>query len=105
MGKSLNFKDIVARTGKWTLLVVIVLIALNYWNVINLSGIPIPRFESYLYVYLLLNGVAASPYIIWERRARVRSAKICPQCDKLLESTPVYKCPECGTIQFEKDNQ
>lgn len=98
----MNFQAIVSRFGKWTLIGVIFVIAFNHWDIINLSRIPLPHLIDAMYLYLLLNGAVATPFIYLERRAKVKAGKLCPQCGNLLEETSNYSCPTCGRIRFDK---
>lgn len=98
----MNFQTIVAKTGKWTLFVVIILVVTSYWDVINLGAVPIPKFVDWLHLYLLVNGLAATPFVYLEKRAKVRVKRVCPKCEGPLEVMTNYSCPVCGEIRFEK---
>jgi len=98
-----NFRLVVSRFGKGTFVVTLFIAAFHHWGIVNLSGIPIPHLIDAIYLYLLINGVAATPFIYLERRARIRAKKNCPQCGRLLEETAKYRCPECGQIRFEQN--
>jgi len=95
-------KKLVNRTGKFSCMAAILLVALQYWKVINLEGIS-PLIISGLYVFIILNGIAATPYIYLEKKAKVSVSKICPNCDTPLEKIPKYQCPKCGIINSEKE--
>lgn len=90
---------IVLRTGKYILVLVILAVALNYWEVLSLDKIPIPHFVDILYGYMLIHGLAIGTYSYLG--TRVRAIKMCPQCDTLLEIAASYICPNCGKLEFK----
>jgi len=93
-----DIKGIIARTGRWALIIDILVIALEHWKMLNLSQFPISL--DWLYGYLILNGVVASPFIYLEHR-RVKP-KLCPQCNNPLTMKMEYSCPKCGDLEFKK---
>ncbi len=93
-----DIKGIIARTGRWSLVIVILIIVCEHWAIMNLSQFPIPL--NWLYFYLLVNGAAASPFVYLEHR-RVKP-KVCPQCDNPLHIKTSYFCLKCGDLQFKK---
>ena len=95
-------KKLVNLTGKFSCLGAILLVAFQYWKVINLEGIN-PLVVPGLYVYIIANGIAATPYIYLEKKAKVSKSKICPDCNASLEKMTKYRCPNCGVLKFEKD--
>lgn len=93
------FTRLLLKAGKWTLVIVIIAVVLNHWEILK---IPIPHLVNVLYAYILLNGLAAGPYIYLEKRATVVASKVCPQCGVMLESSMTYNCPNCGKLEFKK---
>ena len=95
-------KKLVNITGKFSCFGAILLVAFQYWKVINLEGIN-PLVVPGLYVFIIANGIAATPYIYLEKKAKVSKSKICPDCNTPLEKITKYRCPNCGVLKFEKD--
>ncbi len=102
MDQVINFKTVVARFGKGTFLVVVLAVTFSHWGIINISGVPIPHFVDILYAYLLFNGIAVTPFVYLERRAKAQARKTCPSCGAQLEENLNFTCPTCGRIRFEK---
>lgn len=88
-------KILVNRIGKYAYIGAAVGVALQYWDIINLENIH-SLLPTGLYIYIISNGVAATPFIYFEKKAKV--AKICPYCDKPLEKLLKYKCRKCGGV-------
>lgn len=91
------------RAGKYALICAVLAVAVHHWGVVQLDNVPLPHFVDFLYVYIVVNASAATPFIYWERKSRVTPEKLCPQCGKALESYPCYKCPDCGKIKFKRE--
>ena len=98
MNDLIDFKGIIARAGKWTLVLDIVALALAYWKIFNIGQYPLAM--DIMYVYLVINGAAATPFYFLERR-KVKP-KVCPQCDTPLKVQTSYHCAKCGEFQFKK---
>lgn len=94
-----DIKGIIIRTGKWSLIIAIVIIALEHWKVFGFNLNQFPISIDWFYGYLLLNGGAAGPFAYLEHR-KVKP-KICPQCDNPLHTIRSYSCPKCGNLQFK----
>lgn len=92
-------KDKLFKTGNYTLIGIVFAISFDYWNVIDLSQIPIPHSIDYLYVYLLLNATAAGPYVHLEKKSRVAIGKFCPSCQTELNISQKFHCSNCGNIK------
>jgi predicted RNA-binding Zn-ribbon protein involved in translation (DUF1610 family) len=94
------------KPSSLALVVVIGLLGLQHWNAIQLNNIPFSlagfTLVDILYVYLVLNGVAAATIIYGERRTATAVQRLCPRCGKPLEIHPHFKCPKCGDISFDK---
>jgi|LGVF01.2.fsa_nt_gb hypothetical protein len=101
--EKLLFVQLVTKSGKYSFVAVIFALAFQYWGVVQLQNIPVPKLVDILYIYLLLNGLAATPFIYLERKNQVVPGKFCPDCDTPLEASIKYKCPKCGIIKFEKE--
>jgi hypothetical protein len=99
---SSDFEDLMTKSGMIALPAVMVLLTLNYWGIFALSKIPIPFFVDGLYIYTIINGMAATPFMYLERRAKTSHGKKCPKCDTILEATTHFQCPKCGDLKFEK---
>jgi hypothetical protein len=97
--------QLLSKSGTYSFVIVIFALALQYWGVIPLELIPIPHLLDILYGYLMVNGMAATPFIYLERKSRVALGKFCPKCNRQLEVsvTYKYKCPKHGVIKFEKE--
>jgi len=93
--------NILTKAGTCALPVVMASLLLNYWGVIMLSKVPLPFFVDGLYIYTVVNGAAATPFIYLERRAKLAHGKTCPYCDSILESSINYTCPKHGEITPE----
>lgn len=102
MEEKLHFLQLLTKSGTYSFVITIFALALQYWGVIQLELIPITRIVDYLYAYLMVNGIAATPFIYLERKTRVAPGKFCPKCDRPLEASVTYKCPKCGVIIFER---
>jgi len=102
MEEKLPFLQLLSKSGTYSFVIVIFALALQYWGVIPLEQIPIPHLIDILYGYLMVNGMAATPFIYLERKSRVAPGKFCPNCNSQLEASVNYKCPNCGEIKFEK---
>jgi hypothetical protein len=89
------------RFGAGTTLVVIIVLALNWWGVINLSKIPFTHTVDILYAYLIFATLGA---LRLRKRKRPEVDKLCPQCDSALQSKPHYICPKCGELNFKIKN-
>ena len=86
------------------IVIVVVLLALNYW-VSSLVKLQIPgTVINILYIYLIINAAAASPFIYLEHKEKKAAKKLCPKCGEELERVIEYKCEKCGTLKFEWDN-
>jgi len=99
--ESPQFLTLVDVSGKWSFVAVILGLAFHYWNVFQLQNIPIPHFVDILWGYLIFNGLVATTIKFLENRNR-SSKKVCPKCGNLLEIDLNFRCPECGTVRFEK---
>jgi len=86
------------KAGKYSLVAAIIIVSLNHWKFLTIS----PTFLDFLYFYILVNGIAASPFFYFEKRKRV-SRKVCPKCGEYLIITPQFECPECGKITYVKE--
>ena len=101
---SQRFLQLVTKSGESIFVIALFLVAFNYWGVFQLEKIPFTHIVDYLYLYLMINGVAAAYFIYSKRKIRVAPGKFCPQCDRPLEvKTTIYECPEHGVIKFEKE--
>lgn len=96
------FRQLALKTGKYTLFLAILAVALHFWDVLALDKIPIPHFVDGLYLYILVNGLATGPFIYLEKRARVAFEIICPQCKGPLEVITNYNCPNCGRLEYKQ---
>ena len=96
-----DIKGIIGQAGKWSLIAVILIIVGEYFEVFNVSRFPIPT--SWLYIYLLLNGGAATAFKYVEHRKA--KPKLCPHCDTALQVTTEYSCPKCGEVKFNKQGE
>lgn len=96
------FRRIAFRTGKYSLFLAILAVALNYWGVLALDKIPIPHFIDILYAYVLANGSAASLFLFLERKAQLALGAACPQCKGPLEAITSYNCPNCERLEYKK---
>lgn len=98
-----TFTKYTFRFGKWTLIGVITLLAGRHWGLVDLDHLTLAglSFVDLLYMYLLLNGLSATPFLYLEARARMRKGTCCPQCGRILRFTG-YECPKCGEIQYVK---
>lgn len=90
--------EFVSRTGKWSLIVAVFLIAFNHWQLIVISS---KLFLDMLYFYVLINAIFVSPFLYLERRRKLANV-VCPYCGEVLRMLPQYKCPHCGKIKAEK---
>jgi hypothetical protein len=81
---------------------VAVALAFNWWGVWNLSKIPYAHAIDILYVYLILDTLAALKLL---RGKRPEIDKLCPRCDSALQSKPHYICPKCGELHFNKGDK
>lgn len=90
------------KTGKYAFVVAMLLVFFNYWDVIQLDKIT--GFVEFLHVYVLLNAFAAARLIYREKKARVSVDSICPQCKQSLETSVNYTCPNCGHLEFKKQD-
>jgi hypothetical protein len=104
MEKPPSFLQLLEKSGKYSLVIVIFALAFQYWGVIQLEKIPIPHLVDILYVYLILSGSSATPFIYLERKKKVVPGKFCPACGSPLEMYPTYKCPKCGKLEYKKES-
>jgi len=78
-------------------------VASNYWQILELENFPVSWAVDGLYIYILVNGAAAAPFIYLERRARRAPQPLCPQCQQPLQTALKYECPDCGKLQFSEE--
>lgn len=90
------------KVGELCLVISICALAFNYWGVFHLEMIPIPHIVDFVYLWVMINGLAASPFIYLERRKHEAIGKYCPNCNSPLEATTHYRCPNCGELSFKK---
>ena len=93
-------KDKLFKIGNYTLIAIVFGIVLDKWTILDLSQIPIPHTEDFLYIYLLVNATTAGPYIYLEKKQRVAIGKFCPACNSKLEYSQKFNCPNCGDIKI-----
>lgn len=86
------------KGGAFAILVVIVLLFLDFYNVIKLENVPIPYFEPILWIYLIINAGIATPLSYIKEKGN----PICPKCGSTLEIEPSFHCKNCGKIEFKK---
>jgi hypothetical protein len=91
-----RFLPITKIFGVWSLLIVAIILAFNWWGVIDLSKLPFHTVDI-LYGYLILNTFGIVGII---KIKRPKTEKFCPICDSALQSKPHYSCPKCGDISF-----
>lgn len=99
-----HFYKIATKIGKWMIVIVSLSLALHHWGVVNLEKIPIPSLVNILYIYLVINAAAASPFIYIEKKPRMGQQKLCPKCAEPLEEIVEYKCSNCGKLRFNENN-
>jgi len=92
--------DFISRAGKWSFFIAIIVVASEHWGILNVSHLPATLIDA-LYVFILINGLALSPFLYLEKRAR-STKKSCPKCGEPLEQLVEYRCPQCGRLHFEK---
>lgn len=93
--------QVLSKTGGLSVVIVVFLLAFNYWNAINLKAIW-QLLPDILFLYLMLNATAIVPFVYLEKRTKATIGKFCPICGNPLEKFLNYKCPKCGKIKFEK---
>ena len=99
----MNFQQLVARFGKYTFVVALLVVALNFWKVVDLSNVPIAL--NVLYGYLLVNGIVATPFIYLERRLRRQPGWKCPACGNTMVTSQLV-CTSCGgTFTRQAENK
>jgi len=103
MGKVDILRSITLRTGKYTLFLAILAVALHFWGVLSIDKVRFPHFIDFLYIYIILNGAAASTFIYLEKRAKVATEAVCPKCKGPLETITNYRCANCGNLEFKKE--
>ena len=89
----MNFQQLVTRFGKYTFIVVLFVVALNFWEVVDLNNVPIAL--NVLYGYLLINGIVATPFIYLERRLKQQPGWKCPACGSTMVTSQLA-CTSCG---------
>jgi len=90
------FLTLLKKTGEYTFVFVIFLLAAQYWHVIQLQNIPIPYVVDLLYIYLLINATGLA-YIIYQKKKSYASVvKYCHYCNAPLGDYIQYKCTKCG---------
>jgi len=89
------------KGGALAILIAIVLLFLDFYNVINLNNIPIPNFELVLWLYLVLNAGVAAPFSYIKEKGNPK----CPRCSSTLKIEPSFYCENCGKIEFKKGKQ
>lgn len=88
---------LVNRIGKYAYVLAAIGVAFQYWDIVNLENIH-SLLPTGLFIYIISSGVAATPFIYFERKSKVAVSKICPYCDKPLEKLLKYKCRKCGGV-------
>ncbi len=96
------YDKLILKSGTWALVGAILLVAFNYWSVIDLSKLPISWFTDLLYFYIIVNASSVSIFGYLDRKERAKVDPICPHCKDLVLVKPRYHCPNCGDIKFEK---
>ena len=98
-----NFgKTLANKVGKYAYIGAAIGVAIQYWGFVNLENIH-PMVPTGLYIYVICSGIAATPYIYFEKKAKVVLSKLCPYCDTPLEKLPKYKCSKCGVLEPKKE--
>lgn len=89
------------KTGKYTFVVAVLAVVLNVWGIIPLKE-EVPWLLNALCIYLLLNVLIATPFYYLEKKSKAAVNLNCPQCGQTLETSPKYICPNCGELEFKK---
>lgn len=95
------FTNLLNKTGKYSTVIAIFAVSLQYWNVLHLENIN-PFLINFLYLYIIASGIFATPFIYFEKRPKILQMKTCPQCNTTLEMSVNYNCPKCGKLVYEK---
>lgn len=99
----MNLQQVVALFGKYTFVVVLVVVVLNFWKVVDLGSAPIAL--NALYIYLLVNGLVGTPFIYLERRLRRQPGWKCPACGNTMVTSQLV-CTSCGgTFTLHGENK
>jgi len=86
------------RGGVLSIIMVIFLLFLDFYNVINLKNFPIPYFQIFLWLYLIINAGIAAPFSYIKEKSNPK----CPKCSRTLKIEPSFYCENCGKIEFRK---
>ena len=89
------------KGGAAAIFIVIIVLFLNYYNVIKLNNIPLPYFDTILWTYLFLNAGIATPF----HYLKEKGAAKCPNCGRTLKINPSFTCDSCGSLKFLSDNK
>lgn len=93
------------KIGKWTIVIVATLLALNHWIFVPLE-FKLPKlWINLFFIYLIINAAAASPFIYLKQKERKIAHKLCPRCGQELEKITEYECEKCGRLRFEKERE
>lgn len=92
----INF-GLAKKAAAGTLTVILVLLCLDYYHAIQLYKVPIPHLVLGLWVYVILNGAAASMFHFFKE-----NGKTCPKCGIKLKTRTSLRCKKCGVLKFRK---
>lgn len=102
MDRGTMFGQLFRKTGEYSLIVALLAVAADHYDVVQLSNVP--HFVNLLWLYVLVNGIAAARFMYVRRRKGGLGPKaVCPQCKSVLQQDVSFTCPQCGKLEFKKD--
>lgn len=93
-----RFQRTIERSGEVTLVIVSLLLAGDFFKIIEINNFGVPFLGLILWAYLLLNVGLVNMF----KFLKNKDNPTCPKCHKRLSERKEYTCSRCGDLKFSK---